>query len=334
MNIDQLRERFPDETACRKFFESVIWVHGRRCPHCGHDKSYRLRTASLPPGAYECARCRKRFRVTTKTPMHSTKLPLWKWIMAMYSIINSSKGISSVFLARWIGVSQPTAWKLGHAIREMMAPHGQLNGVVELDEKYVGGKPRRDKDLPHKRGKGTNKQQVLIAVERNGSVRSIPVDDNKITTLAPLVTSFISRNADLMTDKHPSYRSIGSWYQTHSHVNHGQGQYSSGAIHTNTAESFGALLERAKFGVFHYLSKAHLHRYLHEIGFRWNHREPKEHVTKTGKKKTILVPLSIIETLASLIAGCTGKQLRRTENRGIRSLHPENIFNSVPYFCS
>jgi len=75
--------------------------------------------------------------------MHSAKPPLWKWIIAIYSIINSSKGISSVFLARWIGVSQPIAWKLGHAIREMMVPHGQLNGMVELDEKYVGGKPRR-----------------------------------------------------------------------------------------------------------------------------------------------------------------------------------------------
>ena len=303
-------------------------------PYCGHDKSYHIRTASLAPGAYECASCKKRFRVTTKTPMHSTKLPLWKWIMAMYSIINSSKGISSVFLARWIGVSQPTAWKLGHAIREMMAPHGQLNGVVELDEKYVGGKPRRKTGARHKRGRGTTKQQILIAVERHGSVRSVPVKNDRITSFAPAVTSLVNRKASLMTDEHPSYYSIGSWYQNHSTVNHSQGQYANGDVHNNTAESFGALLERAKFGVFHYLSKAHLHRYLHEIGFRWNHREPKEHVTKTGKKKIVMVPLSVIEMLASLVAGCTGKQLRRTENRGIRSLHPESMFNSVPYFCS
>ena len=322
MNLDQLRERFPDETACRKFFESVIWAHGRRCPHCGHDKSYRLQGKSTLPGTYECSRCKKQFRVTTKTPMHSTKLPLWKWIMAMYSIINSSKGISSVYLARWIGVSQPTAWKVGHAIREMMAPDGQLKGIVELDEKYVGGKPRREKDLHHKRGKGTNKQQVLIAVERHGSVRSVPMDNDKIITLAPLVTSLISRKADLLTDEHPSYRSIGSWYQSHSRVNHGQGQYADGAIHTNTAESFGALLERAKFGVFHSLSREHLHRYLREIAFRWNHREPKEHVTKTGKKKIIMIPLPVKVMLASLISGCAGKQLRRSQNRGICSLSP------------
>jgi len=327
MNLDQLRECFPDEAACRNFLESIIWAHGRRCPHCGHDKSYRLQGKSTLPGTYECGGCKKQFRVTTKTPMHSTKLSLWKWIMAMYSIINSSKGISSVYLARWIGVSQPTAWKIGHAIREMMAPDGQLNGVVELDEKYVGGIPRRENDVCYKRGHGTNKQQVLIAVERHGSVRSVPMDNKKITTLAPVVTSLVSRKADLMTDELPSYRSIGSWYQTHSRVNHSQGQYANGSTHTNTAESFGALLERAKFGVFHSLSRKHLHRYLHEIGFRWNHRECKEHVTKNGKKKIVMVPLPIKEKLVSLISCCVGKQLRRTGNNGIQSLNPYVLVN-------
>lgn len=160
MNIDQLRERFGNEASCRQFFETIIWPKGRRCPHCGHNKSWRLKTAR--PGVYECGGCKRQFTVTTKTPMHSTKLPLWKWLQAMYYIVNSSKGISSVVLARWLGVTQPTAWKMGHAIRELMAdgpqPPRQLTGIVELDEKFIGGKPRYQEGVKHKRGRGTSKQ--------------------------------------------------------------------------------------------------------------------------------------------------------------------------------
>jgi hypothetical protein len=94
--------------------------------------------------------------------MHSTKLPLWKWLLAMYYMVNSSKGVSSVFLARWVGISQKSAWKLAHAIRQMMAPDSRLlpalSGIVELDEKYIGGKPRFENGITHKRGKGTKKQ--------------------------------------------------------------------------------------------------------------------------------------------------------------------------------
>ena len=162
MNIDQLRDGFPDEKACRTFFESIIWQKGRHCPHCGHDRSCRLQGAKSRPGLYECYRCKRQFTVTTKTPLHSTKLPLWKWLQAMYYIVSSSKGISSVVLGRWLGVSQPTAWKMGHAIRAMMDPRADnaplLKGFVELDEKYFGGKPRYEKGVQHKGGKGTEKQ--------------------------------------------------------------------------------------------------------------------------------------------------------------------------------
>ncbi len=158
MTLDQLRKRFADEAACLTFFESVIWADGRRCAHCGHEKSYPLRGKTSRLGTYECARCKKQFRVTTKTPMHSTKLPFWTWLQGMYYITNSSKGISSVILGRWLGISQPAAWKLGHAIREMMASCGQLSGIVELDEKYLGGRPRRHDGKSHKRGRGTEKQ--------------------------------------------------------------------------------------------------------------------------------------------------------------------------------
>ncbi len=110
MNIDQFRKRFADESTCRHFFESILWRHGRHCPHCYCSKSYRLSCKSTRAGLYECAQCKKQFTVTTKTPMHSTKLPLWKWLLAMYYIANSSKGVSSVFLGHWSGISQKSTW--------------------------------------------------------------------------------------------------------------------------------------------------------------------------------------------------------------------------------
>jgi len=161
MNFDQLKKKFPDENNCRRFFESIIWANGRKCPHCDYSKSYLLKGDSVRPGTYECAQCKRQFTVTTKTPMHSTKLSFWKLLQAIYFIVNSSKGISSVFLAKWIGVSQSTAWRMGHAIREMMIPKSEdfsLTGIVELDGKYFGGKPRYQPGVVHKRGRGTSKQ--------------------------------------------------------------------------------------------------------------------------------------------------------------------------------
>ena len=101
MNIDNFRKKFEDEMVCRQFFASVLWRHGLYCPHCFCSKSYSLCGKSARTGLYECANCKKQFTVTTKTPMHSTKLPLWKWLLAMYYIIHSSKGVSSVYLDKW-----------------------------------------------------------------------------------------------------------------------------------------------------------------------------------------------------------------------------------------
>ena len=165
MNTDQLRQRFPTEQACREFFEQVIWPEGRICPHCNSKKSISITGTTARAGLYQCSTCQRQFTVTTKTPMHSTKLCLWKWLLAMYYMVNSSKGVSSVFLAKWVGVSQKTAWKICHAIREMMRPAPQdspmLSGIVELDEKYIGGTPRYQHDVMHKRGKATAKQAVF-----------------------------------------------------------------------------------------------------------------------------------------------------------------------------
>jgi transposase-like protein len=162
MNLNQFKEQFSDEATCRRFFESIRWPSGRICPHCGHDQSWSICSAPQRPIRYECKQCSRQFTVTTKTALHATKLPLSTWLLAMYLICNSSKGIASTILAKLIGTTQPTAWKVGHTIRNMMdSSHSDtalLNGIIELDEKYVGGKPTKKPGVEHKRGKGTSKQ--------------------------------------------------------------------------------------------------------------------------------------------------------------------------------
>jgi len=152
----------------------------------------------------------------------------------------------------------------------------------------------------------------------------------------PPIFSLISKDSHLMTDDHKSYQSIGKWFRAHSTVNHSQKEYARGDVYNNTAESFSAILERAKQGVFHYLSRKHLHRYLHEIGFRWDHRIPEKKTTRKGTEKVVMHPMPVIYTLRvvmhpmpviytlrSLLTKALGRQLLRTPNGSIKPLfHP------------
>ena len=162
-----------------------------------------------------------------------------------------------------------------------------------------------------------------MAVERNGPVRTVPVASDKIAELSPQVKRFVDKDAYLITDENRAYRSIGKHFAAHDWVNHSHKEYARGDVHNNTAESFSAILERAKQGVFHYLSKKHLSRYLHEIGFRWDHRVPELKLTKKGDLKLVMKPMSVIIKLKSLLAHASGRQLRRSLNGGILCL--ENV---------
>lgn len=324
MNIDQLKKQVPDEYSCRKLFEKLIWSNGRFCPHCGCDRSYYLSGRSSRMGLYECAYCKRQFTVTTKTPMHSTKLPLWKWLLVLYYMINSSKGISSTFIARLVGVTQSTAWKMGHAIRKIMetwaANLPELSGTIEMDEKFFGGKPRYQFGVRNKVGKGTKKQSVLIALERKGPVHPVHVDRFNSSTISSIVDKFTDNQANLMTDKSPVFYSIGKQFSSHETVYHLAKEYARGDVHINTTESFGSMLERTKKGVFHYMSPKHLSRYLSELSFSWANRDPKVTTTKTGKKKTLWTPKPFLEQLKSLLPNAHGSQIRRTVNGGIREI--------------
>jgi transposase-like protein len=231
----------------------------------------------------------------------------------MYFLLGSSKGVSSAILAKLIGVSQKTSWKLGQSIREMMDMGHErfpaVGGVVEIDEKYFGGKPRKEKGVVHKRGKGTDKQPVLVMVERAGVVRAKTIDNDRYDSIAPVVERHVDRDSYLMTDQHRVYQRLGANYAGHSYVNHSDQEYARGEVHNNTAESFNALLERAKQGVFHWLSTKHLQRYINEIAFRWNHRLAVE--KKSGK--TSWQPLPFLEQMWYLLGNAIWRQVRRSK---------------------
>jgi len=154
-------------------------------------------------------------------------------------------------------------------------------------------------------------------VERNGPVRAVPVNSDKLADLLPHIKQFVDKDAHLMTDQLQSYRTAGKMFAAHDWVNHGKKEFARGKVHNNTAESFNANLERAKLGVFHYMSKKHLARYIHEVCFRWNHRIPELKTDKKGMLKIVMKPMPFMEMLHSLLSKAPGCQLRRTKSGGI-----------------
>jgi len=167
---------------------------------------------------------------------------------------------------------------------------------------------------------------VLVAVERNGPVRSASVESDSIANLATVIDRFVDKRAHLKTDELHAYKLIGKKYASHQWVNHQSKEYSRDDTHNNTAESLNAMLEREKQGVFHYLSKKHLYRYLHEIGFRRNQHESELKITKKGELKVVMKRLPVRTMLKSLLVHAPGRQIRRSANGGLFCLeHAENI---------
>ncbi len=277
LNLATLSHLFVDEDAARDFIESRLWPNGPVCPHCGNDEAYALtpKPGSRKPvrkGVYKCKKCRKQFTVRVGTIFEDSKLPFSKWLMALHLLTSSKKGISSLQISRELGITPKSAWFLTHRIREAMrSPQPPLRGTVEVDETYVGGKTRGGK-----RGRGAErKTPVMVLVERDGRARAVPLLNITAKELKGAVRVFVSEDSKIVTDDLASYRGIGKHFSGgHSVVTHSTGEYvNREGETTNTAESFFALLKRGHYGTFHQLSKHHLHRYVDEFSFRWNHRK-------------------------------------------------------------
>jgi transposase-like protein len=285
LNLATLTHLFADETKAREFVESKLWPDGPVCPHCQSKEAYKLTAkpdSKKPgrPGLYKCKDCRKQYTVRIGTIFEDSHLPFSKWLMAFHLMTSSKKGVSSLQISRELGIKVQSAWHLTHRIRLAMQlptdepPLGTDGKTVEADETYVGGKPRPGTGY-HKRGRGTAKAPVAVLVERDGNVRVEHVENVTKDTLCENILINVDPSAKIVTDDFASYIGIGDVFAGgHATVNHSAKIYVNiDGEHVNTAESFNALLKRGHYGIFHQLSKKHLHRYCTEFEFRWNHRK-------------------------------------------------------------
>lgn len=275
MNITKIYRLFPTEADCIAHIESVRW-HGKPiCPYCGSDRTTPMRKEFR----HHCNNCKTSFSATVKTIFHHTHLPLQKWFVAISLILNAKKGIAARQLARDLEVNKDTAWFMAMRIRRAMTEHPEeralLQGIVEVDETYIGGKPRKSRgDDTHgnKRGRGTKKLAVVGAVERDGKVVTRLVPNVKAKTLTQFIREHVETDGTtVMTDQLQSYWGLSAFVQ-HKSVNH-QVEYVSGNIHTNNIESYWALLKRGLMGQYHRLSRRYLPRYLDEFSYRYNNRK-------------------------------------------------------------
>lgn len=282
LNLVTLAKAFADEDEARAFVESKRWPNGPVCPRCGSTKAYALtpKEGSKKPvrkGVYCCASCRRQFTVRIGTIFEDSHIPLNKWLMAFHLMSSSKKGISSMQLHRELGITLKSAWFLSHRIREAMTERGDrgfLTGTVEVDETYVGGKPRKGSGN-NKRGRGTEKTPVMVLVERDGMARTQKLERVTAKELKSVVFENVHPGAKIATDEFPSYKGLDKEFAGgHSVVCHSRDEYvNEDGDHTNTAESFFAILKRGHYGIFHSLSKQHLQRYCEEFAFRWNNRK-------------------------------------------------------------
>jgi transposase-like protein len=276
MTIQPFDALFPDEDACRAHLTKRRWPRGVRCPRCGGDRVYDLKTM---PWKWECPDCAPkgyRFSVLVGTIFENTNVPLRTWFRAIHLMLVSKKGISALQVHRMLGFgSYRTAWYMCHRIRAgLRAPEfRKLVGIVEVDETFIGGKNKnrhRNKRTPGTGGSG--KTPIAGAVNRKGNVVARVIENTDTATLTGFVREAVSTKVDLLaSDENAAYRGLGEDYP-HRTVRHARGEYVVGAVHTQTIDGFWSLIKRGVMGTFHKVSKKYLPLYVAEFEFRYNHR--------------------------------------------------------------
>jgi transposase-like protein len=285
---------FRNDEAARAYLEALRWPSGPICPHCGTvGHAYPIK----PAGTYRCAEkeCRGNFTVTMNSPMERSHIALHKWVQAFHLMCSSKKGVSAHQLHRTLEITYRSAWFMAHRIRECMrsgglAPMGGEGQIVEADETYYGPveKPRTEttSGRPYtKSGKAANKRPIVALVERGGKVRTfhVPVADK--ATVTKIVRGNIARESRLHTDESRLYSGSDDHFSAHKTVTHTAKEYArrdvymiddetfgSESVHTNSAEGYFSIFKRGMKGIYQHCDEKHLHRYLAEFDFRYNHR--------------------------------------------------------------
>jgi transposase-like protein len=273
MNIISIYKWFPKEVDCISYLEQVRWQNKPVCPYCKSTNSTRL----LKEQRHHCNNCNTTFSVTINTIFHHTHLPLQKWLLAVSLVLNAKKGIAARQLARDLEVNKNTAWRMAMKIRRAMIDTEQRNlltRLIEMNENYIGGKPRKgnSREKP-KRGRRTKKIPVIEMIKRGGEVRANVAKDGHLYTRQ--LTELVRRNIDitnsiLVTDEFSGYIGTKSG-MPHETINHAV-WHVAGFKHTNNIESFWALLKRSIVGQYHKVSLRYLPRYIDEFYYQYNNR--------------------------------------------------------------
>lgn len=271
-----------DEAAAVVFMEEQRWGEDACCPRCGSVDVYQMKDNAT--GARQknfrwlCRDCKKagdkcQYTVRTATVFEDSKIELRHWCFAFWRASTSKKGVSALEIHRQTGLSYKSCLFMLHRIRFAMAPAdgNPLTGIVECDETYIGGKPRHARNA---REKWTSKVPVMAMVERGGRVRPKVLANVTAASLQGEILKNVDRRARIMTDEASAYKGVGKHFDGgHETVNHSKDEYARGDVTTNTVEGFFSILKRGLHGIYHSVSKEHLHRYLAEYEFRYNNRE-------------------------------------------------------------
>jgi transposase-like protein len=289
----QLFEMFPDQETARHYLEGRLWPQGPRCPVCGTGD----RITPRKGGFYRCNQCKEDFTVRTGTIFERSHVPLHKWIYAMYLVVTVRKGISSMQLAKEIGVTQKTAWFILGRLREACGDNFEkLSGIIEIDETFVGGLAKNmhkgERARKIKGTGGTGKTAVLGMRERGGRTKAKPVSG--AGTLHAAIHGNVEAGSTLYTDEHAGYRGLGGLFFDHATISHSAGEYVRDGVSTNSIESVWAVLKRGIYGTFHHVSPKHLGRYVDEFTFRLNEGNVERHT---------------LQRLDSFVDGVAGKRL-------------------------
>ena len=275
---------FQDETKAREWLEARVWPTGATCPHCGNadaEKITKLEGKAHRPGVYQCneTECREQFTVTVKTVFERSKIPLTKWLAALFLMTASKKGVSAHQVHRMLGISYKSTWFMMHRLREAMrtgglAPMGGAGSTVEIDETYIGKNVYAPKG--RKKPGSAYRNVVLTLVERGGSARSFHVEGTRIYDVLPIIRENIARETIINTDQGSWYNWIGTEFAEHQTVNHADEEYvrreGANVITTNTVEGYYAIFKRGMKGVYQHCGEKHLHRYMAEFDFRYSNR--------------------------------------------------------------
>lgn len=283
MQITEIMRRWPTQEAAIGHLERVRWNGRTVCPYCGSDKVCIHASKDKKMPRWQCEACHRAFSATVGTIFHHTHLPLQTWFLALAIMLNAKKNVSNMQLSRDLGLPYKTAWSLALRIREAMltdpAQRRLFQGIVEMDETYIGGKPRKanrredDEKRKHKRGRGTDKTPVVGIVERNGRVVARAVDKTLLngTALKAFLTRFVDAAASIViTDEYAGYRGLSA-ITRHYAINHAVA-YVSGDTHTNTIEGFWALVKRSIYGQHHFYSDKWANHFIAEVSYKYNNR--------------------------------------------------------------